>query len=33
MRIENALHDGVQQELVGVAANLDRVAEAVEQTP
>lgn len=31
--IENALHDGVQQELVGVAANLDRVAEAVEADP
>jgi len=31
--IENALHDGVQQELVGVAANLDRVAASVEADP
>ncbi len=31
--IENDLHNGVQQELVGLAANLDRLAAAVEADP
>ncbi len=31
--IENALHAGVQQELVGLAANLDRVAASIEADP
>jgi len=32
-RIESGLHDGVQQELVGLAATLDRVAAAIETDP
>jgi hypothetical protein len=31
--IENALHEGVQQELVGLAADLDRVASSLEADP
>ena len=31
--LESALHDGVQQELVGLAATLDRVAASIEADP